>query len=143
MTVTNTESRKIIVFQVHGEEYGVDVMRMQSIERVQTITRLPGVRPDVTGVLNLRGKITPIIDLSRRFGYEAISFDRQTRILIVAGEEGNVGLLVDSADDLLDVPASDIEALPEVNDDENFYYFHGIAKINHRLVTLLDIDKVL
>ncbi|TFE03478.1 chemotaxis protein CheW [Jeotgalibacillus sp. R-1-5s-1] len=134
---------KVIVFQLLNKEYAVPVQNVQSIEKVMHITRVPGVPSHVKGVVNLRGVVTPIIDLRTRFGIEAGSFDEHTRIIIVTLDGREVGLIVDSANDVLDIPETSIEPQPNVVGSIEADFISGVAKIERRLLILLQLDKVL
>ncbi|WP_421904005.1 chemotaxis protein CheW [Oceanobacillus halophilus] len=136
-------SRKVIVFQLREEEYAIDVQQVGSIERMVPITRVPQVSNFIKGVINLRGVIIPVIDLQQRFGLGALEINDSTRIIIVRIEEMNVGLIVDSANDVLDIPMDMIESTPEVIGSVKDDYLEGVAKIDNRLLILLDISKVL
>ena len=94
---------KLIVFQLSGKEYGIPVHLVHGIEKVQHITRVPGAAPFVKGVINLRGVVTPIIDLRKRFGMEESPYTEATRVIIVAVEDIEVGLVVDTANDVIDI----------------------------------------
>lgn len=135
---------KVIVFQLKDEEYGIPVQSVKSIERMQYITRVPGVSKFVKGVVNLRGVVTPIIDLRIRFGIEEVSYSESTRIIIVVvNEELEVGLIVDAANDVIDIPDGGIEPPPEVVGSIEAEYLNGVAKLERRLLILLNLSKVL
>lgn len=134
---------KVIVFQLKDEEYGVEVEQVRSIERLQHITRVPGTPQFVKGVINLRGVVTPIIDLRNRFDIEVIEDTESTRIIIVAVGEMEVGLIVDAANDVVDIPLSAIEPPPHVVGGIEADYLRGVAKLDKRLLILLNLDKVL
>lgn len=134
---------KVIVFQLKNEEYAIPVQQVRSIEKVQHITRVPRTPKFVKGVINLRGVVTPIIDLRERFGIEAIPFNEQTRIIIVALDDMEVGLVVDAANDVLDLPVKSIEPPPEVIEAVEADYIKGVAKVGKRLLILLHLEKVL
>lgn len=134
---------KVIVFRLQDEEYGVDVSQVLSIERMEHITRVPKTAEFVKGVINLRGVVTPIIDLRSRFGLEATPYTDSTRIIIVSVEGVDVGLIVDSANDVLDIPVDAIEPPPEVVGGVEATYLHGVAKLEKRLLILLNLNKVL
>jgi purine-binding chemotaxis protein CheW len=134
---------KVIVFQLKDEEYAIPVQQVRSIEKVQHITRVPRTSKFVKGVINLRGVVTPIIDLRERFGIEALPFNEQTRIIIVALDEIEVGLIVDAANDVLDIPTKSIEPPPEVIEAVESDYINGVAKVGKRLLILLNLEKVL
>ncbi|ANB56461.1 cheW-like domain protein [Anoxybacillus sp. B7M1] len=134
---------KVIVFQLKDEEYAIPVQQVRSIEKVQHITRVPRTPKFVKGVINLRGVVTPIIDLRERFGIESQSFNEQTRVIIVALGEIEVGLIVDAANDVLDIPVKSIEPPPEVIEAIEADYINGVAKVGKRLLILLNLEKVL
>ncbi|MCD8501531.1 MAG: chemotaxis protein CheW [Bacillaceae bacterium] len=134
---------KVIVFQLKDEEYGVEVEQVRSIERLQHITRVPRTPQFVKGVINLRGVVTPIIDLRNRFDLEVTEETESTRIIIVAVGKMEVGLVVDAANDVVDIPTSGIEPPPQVVGGVEADYLRGVAKLEKRLLILLNLDKVL
>jgi purine-binding chemotaxis protein CheW len=134
---------KVIVFQLKNEEYALPVQYVRSIEKIQHITRVPRTAHYVKGVINLRGVVTPIIDLRERFGFPSAPYSEQTRIIIVALQDIEVGLIVDAANDVLDIPASSIEPPPEAIGAVEVDYVHGVAKVGKRLLILLNLEKVL
>lgn len=143
MEKASTQDRKMIVFQLQDEEYAVPVNQIGSIERQQPITRVPQTLPYVKGVINLRGVVIPIIDLRLRFGMEETDFDANKRIIIAQINEMEVGLIVDVANDVIDIPEELIEPAPEVIGTVNADYIEGVAKVDNRLLILLDLQKVL
>lgn len=134
---------KVIVFQLKDEEYGIPVQQVQSIERMMHITRVPKVAKFVKGVMNLRGVVTPIIDLRKRFGIEEVEYTESTRIIIVGVNDMEVGLIVDAANDVIDIPEGAIEPPPEVVGTVEVEYLNGVAKLDKRLLILLNLEKVL
>ncbi|MCP8616500.1 chemotaxis protein CheW [Salirhabdus salicampi] len=138
-----TKSEKVIVFQLGEEEYGVSIDYVGSIERTQPITRVPHTPSFVKGVMNLRSEITPVIDLRERFQLEQIAYTDQTRIIVVQVGEKQLGMIVDGANDVVDVPVSSIEPAPEIVDTNENYYIRGVAKVGERLLLLLHLDEVL
>ncbi|GBF11623.1 MAG: chemotaxis protein CheW [Tepidibacillus sp.] len=139
----NSSEIKFIVFRLGSEEYGVDVQQVKSIERMEHITRVPNTPPFVKGVINLRGVVIPIIDLRRRFSIEQKDYNESTRIIIVNVEEMEVGLIVDAANDVIDIPVQAIEPPPKVVGAVEAIYLRGVAKLANRLLILLNLDKVL
>jgi purine-binding chemotaxis protein CheW len=139
----STEEMKVIVFQLKDEEYGVPVYQVKTIERIGPMTRVPRTHDFVKGVINLRGVVTPIIDLRGRFQMEETEYTDNTRIIVVAVEDIEVGLVVDSANDVLDIPRNSIEPPPEVIGGIRAAYLNGIAKLDDRLLVLLNLEKVL
>lgn len=143
MENNTTTSRKVIVFQLGDEEYAVSVQQVGSIERMIPITRVPQTADFVKGVINLRGVVTPVIDLRLRFGMEKTAYNDSTRIIIVFVDEMEVGLIVDAANDVIDIPESEIEPTPEVIGTVEAKYIDGVAKLDNRLLILLNMQKVL
>ncbi|MCM3488012.1 chemotaxis protein CheW [Alkalihalophilus marmarensis] len=134
---------KVIVFQLKDEEYAIEVDYIQSIERMQPVTRIPSTYPFVTGVMNLRGVITPIINLRKRFGIEEKGLDEATRILVIQKGDIEIGFIVDGANDVIDIPVDKIEPTPEVVGGIEAEYLRGVVKLNKRLFTLLNLEKVI
>lgn len=137
------EEIKVIVFRLVDEEYGVEVNQVRSIEKMQSITRVPRTPEFVKGVINLRGVVTPIIDLKTRFDLGEEAYTDSTRIIIVAVDDMEVGLIVDAANDVIDIPLNSIEQPPAVVGGIKASYLRGVAKLQDRLLIMLNLDKVL
>ncbi|GEL06678.1 chemotaxis protein CheW [Salisediminibacterium halotolerans] len=134
---------KVIVFLLKDEEYGVEVEQVRSIERLEHVTRVPSTPDFVEGVINLRGVVTPIIDLRKRFGIEEAPHSESTRVIIVTVNQMDVGLVVDSANDVIDIARDAVEPPPEVVGGLEAEYIRGVAKLEKRLLILLNLEKVL
>lgn len=134
---------KAVIFQLKDEEYGVDVQQVHLIERMNHITRVPKMPTFVKGVINLRGIVTPVIDLRERFSIETTKYTDSTRIIIVQVEDKEVGLIVDAANDVIDIPSDQVEQPPEVVGRIESDYIRGVAKLDERLLILLNLNKVL
>jgi purine-binding chemotaxis protein CheW len=137
------EERQLVVFQLGAELYGVDIARVHEIIRLQSITRVPRAPSFVEGVINLRGKVIPVVDLRRRFGLPTTEHTRATRTVVVEIGDQVVGIIVDSVSEVLRVSTSTIEPPSPVVAGIDSEYLHGIAKLPERLVILLDLDRVL
>ena len=142
-TTSPVQDIKVIVFQIKDKEYAIPVDKVSGIEKLLHITRVPKAVPFVKGVINLRGVITPIIDLRVRFGFEEVEYNDSTRIIIVVLDDIEVGLIVDSANDVLDIPVESIEPQPEVVGLLASEYISGVAKIEKRLLVLVNLEKAL
>src|SRR5699024_6628776 len=114
-----------------------------SIERILPITRVPGTPRFVKGVINLRGVVTPVIDLKEKFKGKASEFDEQTRIIIVHINDIRIGFIVDSANDVIDISKDQIEPSPETIGQKATDFIEGVVKMDKRLFILLDLDKVI
>ena len=134
---------KLIVFRIEEEEYVLSIEHVGSIEKVDSITRVPGTVDFVKGVINLRGIITPVIDLKQRFQKTPTEITEQSRIIIVHIDEIVVGFLVDEANDVIDVNTNLIEETPEVVDSQNMDYISGVINLNNRLLVFLDVEEIL
>lgn len=134
---------KVIVFQLQNEEYALPVEYVGAIERIHPITRVPRAEKFVKGVINLRGVIIPIIDLRLRFGMKEMELTEKNRIIIVNKNGFEVGLIVDTASDVIDLEIEKIEPNPEVVGSEAADYIDGVIKIKNRLLILLDLKKIL
>ncbi|MFC4557138.1 chemotaxis protein CheW [Virgibacillus kekensis] len=143
MSNESVKERKVIVFQLNNEEYAVSIQQVGSIERYQSITRVPQTAEFVKGVINLRGIVIPVIDLRTRVGLNEIEATESTRIIIVYMEDMEIGLIVDAANDVIDIPESAIEPPPEVVGSVDVDYIDGVAKLDSRLLILLNLQKVL
>jgi purine-binding chemotaxis protein CheW len=135
----------LATFFLSGEEYGVDVRMVQEIIRVTDITQVPRAPAFIKGVINLRGRIIPVIDLKRKLGLGDVEVTRQARIVVVKLRDRLIGLLVDGASQVLKVPVSTIEAAPEevLEHDAAAHSIRGVAKLDKRLIILMDLLKLL
>jgi purine-binding chemotaxis protein CheW len=134
----------VVGFRVGSETFGVPIGIVHEIVRVPEVTAVPDAVSYVEGVINLRGKIIPIIDLRKRFGASHIQPDRKNRILVAKIGDTMVGLIVDAASEVLRLPQSEIDAPPTtVFDGSDQNYVTGVGKMNGRLVILIDLQKVL
>lgn len=139
----DVKSVKVVVFQLADKEYVIPVSQVQGIEKLIHITRVPKTPSYVKGIINLRGVVTPIIDLKNRFGLGKSELDESTRIIIITLENMNVGVIVDSANDVLDIPTDAIEPQPEVVGGLEQDFIAGVAKLDRRLLILLHLNHVL
>lgn len=138
-----TDSFKVIIFRLEDEEYALPVEHVSAIERVHPITRVPQTAEFIKGVINLRGIVIPIIDLRLRFGMPEKEFTEETRFIIISMNGVEVGLIVDEANDVIDLPREDIEPNPEVVGTVAADYIDGVIKIDRRLISLLSLEKIL
>jgi purine-binding chemotaxis protein CheW len=137
------EERQLVVFQLGAELYGVEIARVHEIIRLQAITRVPRAPAFVEGVINLRGKVIPVVDLRRRFGLPTAEHTRASRIVVVEIGDQVVGIIVDGVSEVLRVSTATVEPPSPVVAGVDSEYLQGIAKLPERLVMLLDLDRVL
>ena len=137
------ELLQLVSFNIGTEEFGVDILKVQEINRMVEITRVPQTPDYVEGVINLRGKVIPIIDLRKRFGLEVKEYDRNTRIVVVDINGDILGMVVDSVSEVLRIPKNTIEPPPQIVTGINTEYINGVAKLEDRLLIFLDLSKVI
>ena len=134
---------QVVGFRIGEETFGVRIASVREIVRVPEITSVPNAQETIEGVINLRGKIIPVIDLRKRFGQAEIQSDKKNRILVVELDTKLVGLIVNSASEVLKIPPSEIESPGSVFADGESSYVTGVGKLKGRLIILLDITKLL
>ena len=137
------EILQFVTFTLNNEEYAVDILSVQEINRITEITQVPNSEEYVEGVINLRGKVIPIINLRTKFGFEEKPKDDSSRIIIMEINNITNGLIVDAVSEVLRIPSSIIEPTPPMSSDHNSKFIRGIAKLDSRLIILLDIDNLI
>jgi len=133
----------LVTFQLGKEEYGIEISSVQEIIRATDITPVPGAPSHVRGVINLRGKIIPVVDLRTRFALPQTETSDAQRIVVVELREKRIGMLVDSVSQVIKIPSGVVEEMPEeaTGVDENF--IKGVGKLEGRLVIILDLNRSL
>ena len=134
---------QIVGFRIGRETFGLPISLVHEIVRPPEITNVPHAPEYVEGVMNLRGRIVPVIDLRRRFGGAAIANSRKNRVLVVDVESRAVGLMVDSASEVLKISDAQIEPPPNVLTEAATSYVTGVAKHQGRLIILVDLKRIL
>ncbi|RLT43852.1 MAG: chemotaxis protein CheW [Chloroflexi bacterium] len=142
-TIVDAAERQLVVFDLAGESYGVNIGTVREIIRMQAVTHVPETPEFVEGVINLRGRVIPVVDLRKRFGLAVTEQTAESRIVVVDITGHDIGVIVDAVTEVLRVPGSAIESDSALVTTEDSYYMDGIAKIGARLLILLDLDRVL
>lgn len=138
------ETRQFVIFKLADEEFGVDILKVNEIEKLdQGITRVPKAPAFVEGVINLRGEVIPIVDLRRRFNMTMREIGYDSRVIIVEVNGSKVGMTVDAVVEVARINESAIEPAPAITKGVNSYFLSGVAKIGERLIVLLDLEKAL
>lgn len=143
MKAQTEELLQLVSFNIGQEEFGLDIQSIQEINRMVDITRVPNAPEFVSGVINLRGKVIPIIDLRKRFGFSPKENDRNTRIIVVELVGMVVGFVVDSVSEVLRIPKSITEPPPAIVAGIGSEYITAVAKLENRLLILLDLERIL
>jgi len=141
------KSNKFLTFSLGEEPYGIQILKVKEIIRLMKITYVPRMPQAVKGVINLRGKIIPVIDLRTKFDFSGKDYDDRTCIIVVEidthlGTRLN-GLVVDSVSEVLDIDASVIDPPPQYGDDPRQTFISGLGKVKEKVIMLLNIDKII
>jgi len=137
------ELLQLVTFNLGNEEYAVAILKVQEINRMKEITRVPNAPPYVEGVINLRGKVIPVVNLRSKFGLDNKENNEHTRIMIMDVQGITMGLVVDSVSEVLRIPSSTVEPTPPMASNISAEFIKGIAKMDERLIILLDMDRLL
>jgi purine-binding chemotaxis protein CheW len=133
----------IVGFRVGSETFGVPIATVHEIVRVPAITAVPESPECVEGVINLRGRIIPVVDLRKRFGEKAVVSGKKNRILVAEVDTKMIGLMVDAASEVLKIPPSEIDPPPNVFEEGEVNYVTGVGKLGGRLIIMVDLTRIL
>ncbi|MFI4881678.1 MAG: chemotaxis protein CheW [Phycisphaerales bacterium JB064] len=137
------QSLQLVTFEVAGEEFAVDILAVHEINRMMELTRVPQAPNEIEGVINLRGKIIPVMDLRKRFGLATRERDEQTRIIVVEVESRVIGFIVDRVRQVLPISRSIVEPAPDMVATIDSQFISGVGKLPDRLLILLDLPRLL
>jgi purine-binding chemotaxis protein CheW len=143
MNNQNSNERQLVVFDLAGESFGVDINTVREIIRMQHVTRVPDAPAYVEGVMNLRGTVIPVVDLRLRFGLEVTEATAHSRVVVVDIGGAGIGVIVDGVREVLRIPSDSVQAPSSVITTMDSYYLEGIANLEGRLLILLDIERAL
>lgn len=142
LTTTDSEKLQLVTFGVGSEEFAVDILAVQEINRMMELTRIPQSPPEVEGVINLRGRIIPVVDLRKRFGIGVSDQDENNRIIVVEVHGRVIGFIVDRVHEVLRIDHNIVEPAPSIVSSIDSEYIAGVGKLNDRLLILLDLGKL-
>lgn len=140
--INNSEILQLVSFTMDHEEFGVDILLVQEIIRMIDITQVPNSPVFVEGVVNLRGRVIPVISLRKRLGLNRINHDGNSRIIVIDISGKTTGFIVDSVSEVLRIPRNITEPPPEIIAGVNSDYITSIARLDDRLLILLDLEKI-
>jgi len=143
MSETGNKIIQLVSFKLGKEEFGVDILKVQEINRMLQITDMPNSPDFVEGIVNLRGRIIPVIDLKKRLKMKEKEYDNSTRIIVVELAGKTIGFIVDEVSEVLRIESNITEAPPDMVAGINSDYITAVAKLEDRLLILLDLNKVL
>jgi purine-binding chemotaxis protein CheW len=141
--MANGDILQLVTFNLANEEFGVDITRVQEINRMMDITKIPNAPEFIEGVVNLRGKIVPVVDLRKKLGFPEKEHDKSTRIMVVEVNGMVLGFIVDSVSEVLRIPESTIEPPPSLVGGVESDYLNGVGKLDDRLLLLINLEKVI
>ncbi len=139
----NDQLIQLVTFHLENETYGINVMQVQEVLRVTEIAPVPGAPPYVLGIINLRGNVVTVIDTRGRFGLPPHELTDASRIVIIESEEQVVGILVDSVAEVVDLSSSEIDAAPNIGNEESSRYIQGVTTRDKNLLIVVDLNKLL
>ena len=146
---SNGHEEKVLTFQLGAETYGVEILQVREIIGLIDVTVLPQTPNYVKGVINLRGKIIPVIELRTRFELESVDYTAETCIIVVEVESADdtepfeIGIIVDTVSEVVAIPEANIEAAPRFGGSVNTDFLRGMGKVDENVVILLDLNRVL
>lgn len=138
-----TELLQLVSFKIGAEEFGIDILKVNEINRMMSLTKVPNAPSFVDGVVNLRGRVIPVINLRTKLSLPKKEYDRNSRIIVVELENRTIGFIVDEVSEVLRIPVNITEKPPEMVSGVNAAFITAIGKLEDRLLILLDLEKVL
>jgi purine-binding chemotaxis protein CheW len=141
--VSVRENKQYVVFQIADQEFGVDIHKVSIIEKFMNITRVPSTPDYIKGVVNLRGEIIPVMDLRTKFELPFMEADDDTRIIMLKFNEITLGVIVDSVAEVVSFAEEEMESVTSITNDRTLDYVVGIGKVDNRLITVLNIEKLI
>ncbi|HAG10985.1 MAG TPA: chemotaxis protein CheW [Desulfotomaculum sp.] len=139
----DTQEDKFLTFILSREEYGIEIRYVTEIVGIQNITQVPDMPGFIKGVINLRGKVIPVMDVRLRFDIEERPYDDRTCIVVININEQAVGLIVDRVSEVLDIPKTEIELPPKIRRSERSNFIQGLGKVGDKVKILLNANKLL
>lgn len=139
----DTQKGKFLTFTIGREEYGIEIKNVTEIIGIQAITEVPEMPGYIKGIINLRGKIIPVMDVRLRFKKEAIDYNDRTCVVVIEVKEIAIGLIVDKVSEVLNIADQDIVPPPQVAKESHNKYIKGIGKVGNEVKMLLDCEKLL
>jgi purine-binding chemotaxis protein CheW len=140
--MSHSDVVQLVTFTLDKEEFGIDILKVQEINRMMEITKIPNAPYYVEGAINLRGATIPIIDLRKKLGFDGASIEESARIIVVELNETVLGFIVDSVSSVLRIPTDSIEPPPSVVAGMDSHHMKGVGKMDDRLIILLDLERI-
>lgn len=139
---SSEETVQVVTFKLNDEEFGLDILKILEINKIIKITKIPKAPDFVEGIIDLRGKIIPVVNIRKKFNFETKKTTKETRIIITNIINKTIGLMVDKVSEILRIKNSEIQPPPPLITKLGSEHIKGVGKLNERLIILLDIDKI-
>jgi purine-binding chemotaxis protein CheW len=139
----SADEKQLVLFELGTETYGLDIASVHEIIRMQPITKVPKAPFYVEGVINLRGRVIPVIDIGKRFGFEKTDDVKNNRIVVINIEDTTLGIIVDAVTEVIRIPVDSIDSVSDIVTSGQADYLMGIAKLPEKMIILLALDKLL
>lgn len=139
----STMDNKYVTFKIDKEYYGINIESVTAIEKMENITRIPNSPKYIKGVINLRGNVITLISLRNKMNIQDKDITNNSRIIVVSKDEITLGLIVDSSSEVIEINPGDIDKPPSTSEKESSTYISGVAKVDDRLIILLDLSKIM
>jgi len=140
---SSTYEGQFLTFALNSEEYGIEILRTREIIGVMDITTVPQTPDFMKGVINLRGKVIPVIDLRLKFSMQEEEYTQETCIIVVEANNSQVGIIVDSVSEVLNIKNGEIENTPSFGQGIDTDFIMGLGKVKEKIIILLDIEQIL
>lgn len=141
--LVENEILQLVTFRISNEEFGFNIFQVKEINKMMAITQIPNSLGAIKGVINLRGSVIPVVSLREKLGFPQIESTNSTRIIVVEHQNKSIGFIVDEVNEVLRIASSTIEPVPEMTTNVQSAFISGVAKLENRLLILLDLDKIL
>lgn len=140
---TELTAGEYLTFILGGEEYGIEILKVQEIRRYEAVTKIANTPDFIKGVINLRGSIVPIVDLRMRFNLNLVEYNEFTIVIILSFSKRTIGIVVDGVSDVLDLSQSQISPVPELVSNIDTKYLKGLGSVDDRMLILMDIEQLM
>ncbi|HAN10588.1 MAG TPA: chemotaxis protein CheW [Clostridiales bacterium] len=141
--INASEVKQYIIFNLAEEEYGINIEEIESINRIQGITRVPKAPTYINGVINVRGDIIPVMSLRKKLNFEEDTFTNSSRIIIIKKQDASIAIIVDKVKEVVGLDSKSVESVQESNTKIGIDYIKGVGKIGNRIVTIINISKLI
>ena len=140
---SSTYDGQFLTFSLNSEEYGIEILKVREIIGVMDITTVPQTPDFMKGVINLRGKVIPVVDLRLKFSMHEEEYTQETCVIVVEADSSQVGIIVDSVSEVLDIKSGEIEETPSLGQGIDTNFIMGLGKVKEKIIILLDIEQIL